>query len=244
MPAAGAVWGHAVTDQDAIEQATKDHATTTHACPEDDSATGAGRRVVLLHGLWMPRISMRWHARQLRRAGYHPVLFGYAGVAGGPGAAMSALRALLSEPADILAHSLGGLIAVQTLEQDPGLPVRRVVCLGSPLCGSAAARGMARLGLGSLSLGRAAGLLRTGCAPWQGPAQLGVVAGNLGLGLGRVFGHIQGGNDGTVAVEETRLPGESDHIVLPTSHSGMLLSPDVSAQAIHFLAHGRFIHPH
>jgi pimeloyl-ACP methyl ester carboxylesterase len=198
--------------------------------------------VVLLHGLWMPRVSMRWHARQLRRAGFHPVLFGYAGVAGGPEAAMSGLRALLREPADILAHSLGGLIAVRTLEQDPELPVHRVVCLGSPLCGSAAARGMARFGMGGISLGRAASLLREGCAPWQGQAQLGVVAGNLGLGLGRVFGHFHGGNDGTVAVDETRLPGESDHIVLPTRHSGMLLSPDVSVQAIHFLAHGRFLH--
>ena len=209
---------------------------------EQDDTTATGRRVVLLHGLWMPRLSMQWHARQLRRAGFNPVLIGYAGIAGGPEAAISGLRATLHEPCDILAHSLGGLIAVQALERDPALPVRRVVCLGSPLCGSAAARGMGRFGLGSASLGRSADLLRDGCGPWQGPAQLGVVAGNLGLGLGRVFGRFSGGNDGSVAVDETRLAGESDHIVLPTSHSGMLLSPQVSAQAIHFLAHGRFEH--
>ncbi|MGY1425647.1 alpha/beta hydrolase [Lysobacter sp. A289] len=209
---------------------------------EQPATTATGRRVVLLHGLWMPRLSMHWHARQLRRAGFNPVLVGYAGIAGGPEAAISRLRATLHEPCDILAHSLGGLIAVRALERDPALPVRRVVCLGSPLCGSAAARGMGRFGLGSASLGRSADLLRDGCGPWQGPAQLGVVAGNLGLGFGRVFGRFPGGNDGTVAVDETRLAGESDHIVLPTSHSGMLLSPEVSAQAIHFLAHGRFEH--
>ncbi|MGV8941852.1 MAG: esterase/lipase family protein [Lysobacter sp.] len=185
---------------------------------------------------------MQWHARQLRLAGFHPVLIGYSSLAGGPEVAIAKLRRMLQEPGDILAHSLGGLIAVQALEQDPGLPVQRVVCLGSPLRGSAAARGMSPFGLGSVALGRSAGLLRDGCGPWHGPAQLGVVAGNLGLGLGRVFGQFQGGNDGTVAVDETRLPGESDHIVLPTSHSSMLLSPDVSAQAIHFLAHGRFRH--
>ncbi len=219
-----------------------DAAAAETAAAEHASIDGVGRRVVLLHGLWLPRVSMQWHARQLRLAGFNPVLFGYSSFWGGPEAAISRLRTTLREPADVLAHSLGGLIALRALEQDPRLPVHRVVCLGSPLCGSAAARGMGRFGLARASLGRSAGLLREGCVAWRGPAQLGMVAGNLSIGLGRVFGQFHDGNDGTVAVEETRLQGESDHIVLPTSHSSMLLSPDVSAQAVHFLTHGRFVH--
>lgn len=200
----------------------------------------SNHRVLLLHGLWMPRASMRWHARQLRKAGYAPHIFSYATVAGGPEAAVPALLAELQQPCDILAHSLGGLIAVHALQQHPGLPVRRMVCLGSPLCGSAAATGMARLPLGAATLGRSAALLRDGCQPWTGPAELGMIAGDAAIGLGQMFGRFAGRSDGTVAVAETRIDGLADHIVLPTSHSGMLLSARVALQAAHFLAHGRF----
>ncbi|CAG4976502.1 MAG: hypothetical protein LOX98_09945 [Lysobacter sp.] len=200
-------------------------------------------RVLLLHGLWMPRASMAWHARRLRRAGRTPHIFSYATVAGGPEAALPALVEHLREPTDVIAHSLGGLVVVHALQANPDLPVGRIVCLGSPLCGSAAAGGMARLPLGAASLGRSAGLLRRGCDPWRGPGELGMIAGSTALGLGQVFGHFQGRSDGTVAVAETRLEGLADHIVLPVSHSGMLLSPEVSRQALHFLAHGSFVHP-
>lgn len=197
-------------------------------------------RVLLLHGLWMPRASMRWHAHRLRTAGYRPHLFGYATVAGGFRAALPGLLAQLQEPTDIVAHSLGGLVAVRTLQAHPDLPVRRIVCLGSPLCGSAAAGGMARMPLGARSLGRSATLLRRGCRPWTGSAQLGMIAGDAPLGLGRFFGRFTGPSDGTVAVAETRLDGLADHLVLPVSHSGMLLAPEVSRQVLHFLANGRF----
>ena len=202
----------------------------------------AGRRVVLLHGLWMPRASMQWHARQLRKAGRVTHIFSYATVAGGPEAAVPALLAELQQPCDIVAHSLGGLVAVHALQQQPALPVRRVVCLGSPLCGSAAASGMARLPLGAAALGSSAGLLRDGCPVWAGPAELGMVAGEVAHGLGQVFGHFEGRSDGTVAVAETRIEGLADHVVLPVSHSGMLLSPAVARQVVHFLDHGRFAH--
>ena len=45
-----------------------------------------------------------------------------------------------SEPLALLGHSLGGLIALEALNREPDLPVTRVVCLGSPLRGSHAAR--------------------------------------------------------------------------------------------------------
>lgn len=198
------------------------------------------RRVILLHGLWMPRASMRWHARQLRKAGFAPRSFGYDTISGGPDAAMPRLLAELREPCDIVGHSLGGLLAMQALQLHPDLPVRRIVCLGSSLCGSAAASGMARSALGALAVGRSAGLLRSGCQPWTGRAELGMIAGNQARGLGQLFGRFDGPSDGTVAVAETRLDGLADHIVLPTSHSGMLVSTQVARQIAWFLAHGRF----
>lgn len=199
-------------------------------------------RVLLLHGLWMPRASMRWMAGQLRRAGFRPQLFGYASVTQGLRGTLPALRARLSEPTHVLAHSLGGVMAVQTLQRTPGLPVGRIVCLGSPLCGSAAAEGLATRPLGRRALGRSARLLSRGCKPWAGPAELGVVAGDSPLGFGQALGRFTGPSDGTVAVAETRLEGLADHIVLPLSHSGMLFSTRAVAQAIAFLRHGRFRH--
>lgn len=200
-------------------------------------------RILLLHGLWMPRVTMQWHARRLRAAGYRPQLFGYATIAGGPDAALPALAEALRQPADILAHSLGGVLAVHALQQYPQLPVRRVVCLGSSLCGSAASQGLGEWRIGNRLLGRSAGLLDGGCKPWRGKAEIGMIAGNAAHGLGQLFGRFDGDSDGTVAVAETRLEGLADHIVVPASHSGLLLSRMAAAQALHFLRRGRFRHP-
>jgi len=186
------------------------------------------RRVVLLHGLWMP--------------GLAPEVFSYASVADGPDNAVPRLVELLRrEDADIVAHSLGGLIALQALCDAPELLVRRVVCLGSPLRGSGAAAGLMRFPLSTLMLGRSAGLLRQGFACWQGRAEVGVIAGHVPHGLGALFGHFDADHDGTVAVAETRLEGVTDHVVIAASHSGLLFSAEAAAQAAAFLRDGRFM---
>lgn len=199
------------------------------------------RRVLLIHGLWMPRLSMHWLARGLREAGFATELFGYPTIAGGPEAALPMLaQRLRKRPAHVLAHSLGGLVTLTALESEPDLPVRRVVCLGSPLRGSAAAQTLAGQAWSKPYLGRSARLLRSGCQPWRGQAAIGMVAGRTPLGLGRYFGRFDGDNDGTVAVEETRLEGLADHVVIPTSHTGLLFSPDALQLAVGFFRDGRF----
>ena len=62
-------------------------------------------------------------------------------------------------------------------------------------------------------LGKAitAGLL--GLLPaWRNKHVLGVIAGDSRLGMGLIIPNIPKPNDGTVAVEETRLAGMRDHI--------------------------------
>lgn len=200
-------------------------------------------RVLLLHGLWMVPQSMGLMASRLRQDGFDAQAIAYSTVRGGPEQAMAALIDAADDgPCHVVAHSLGGLCVLAALERHPQLPVQRVVCLGSPLCGSAAAQRLSRLpGLGR-AIGRSTGLLTRGCHPWQGAAQVGVIAGTQPLGLGQFLGRFKGPSDGTVAVAETRLPGLTDHVEVATSHTGMLISPEIVRQTAAFLKAGRFVH--
>ncbi|WP_460830277.1 alpha/beta fold hydrolase [Lysobacter humi (ex Lee et al. 2017)] len=199
------------------------------------------RRVILLHGLWMRPASLALLGRRLADAGFEPVGLGYSTVRGGPARAVPDLIELAGQgPCHVVGHSLGGLVALTALEQRPALPVERVVCLGSPLCGSAAAAGIARLPVVGRALGRSRDLLREGCRPWTGAARVGMVAGSRPLGLGQFLGRLDGVSDGTVAVAETRLAGLADHVVLRASHTGLAFSPQVARQVVAFLREGRF----
>ena len=70
--------------------------------------------------------------------------------------------------------------------------------------------------------------------------EAGAIAGTGRIGLGRFFAQLPAPNDGVVTIEETRHPGLADHIVLPTAHSLMLVSPLVARQVAAFLQTGRF----
>ena len=200
------------------------------------------QRVLLLHGIWNAKAWLVPLAARLRAAGFETEVFGYPSVFGGPDVAVPRLIARLqdSEPVALLGHSLGGLVALQALNQKPELPVTHVVCLGTPLRGSDAARGLAGNAWVAPALGRSAGLLQTGFDRWEGRAPVGMVAGNVAHGLGRYFTRFNGESDGTVAIEETRLPGLSDHCVVASSHSGLVFSAEAARQAVYFLKHGRF----
>lgn len=202
------------------------------------------RRVILLHGLWMAGVTMWPLARRLRAEGFHPDVLGYSTTRKSPRAAMDALLARLRDggPAHVVGHSLGGLVALHALRAEPAAPAGRVLCLGSPLCGSAAAGELAGFWLSGMYFGRSRRILLEGCRRLPEGFEVGVIAGNAPYGLGRFFGRFEGEHDGTVAVAETRAPGLADHVVVRTSHLGLLLSREVAAQAVRFLRGRRFGH--
>lgn len=142
-------------------------------------------------------------------------------------------------------------------------PAHRAVLLGSPVAGSTAAARLSRHPLLRRALGRSqmvlvpAGLattmvaatagLTTGAVAAGGAAatsagsnEIGVIAGDHAVGLGRFFAQFSEPNDGTVAVRETALDAATDRIVLPVSHTGMLLSRAVARETAHFLRYGCF----
>lgn len=152
------------------------------------------------------------------------------------------------QPVHLLGHSLGGLVIYRMFETGVLAPDRfsgdfcRVVFLGTPVRGSQAARFLAgheavRGLLGGVGRDD---LLHGVPANWPFKAQLGVIAGSLPVGLGRVLTTLPDSNDGTVAVAETELAGATDRCVLPVSHTGMWLSSEVAARVAHFYDCGSF----
>jgi pimeloyl-ACP methyl ester carboxylesterase len=202
--------------------------------------------VVLLHGLWMRGFTLTMLRRRLEREGYRVELFDYASVLSGPDVGVARLlhraRTLKSEQIHFVGHSLGGLIVLQALQREPELTRGHVVCLGSPLRGSAVARGVARLPGGSFVIGKSLGVLRDGVDRWQGSQPVGSIAGRLPIGLGFAIGSLSSPHDGTVSVAETELPGLTDHCIVPATHTGLLFSEQAAAQAIAFLRTARFAH--
>src|SRR3546814_21049647 len=87
--------------------------------------------VLLLHGLWMRSAALGLLARRLSAAGFAVSTLDYPSVHGGPEAALplliDTLRALGPGPVRIVAHSLGGLVALSALQAAPALPGDRVL---------------------------------------------------------------------------------------------------------------------
>lgn len=208
----------------------------------DDMSTTAPASVLLIHGIWNARAWMTPFAARLRVHGLTPTTFGYDSVLGTTERAVERLVAQLRRRpvAYAVGYSLGGLVLLEALRLAPDLAVERAVCMGSPLQGSAAARGLSGMPGGAWLMGGSADILRRGAAAWEGRTQVGCIAGDRARGLGRVFARFEEPSDGTVAVAETRLPGLADHCIVPASHSGLILSAAAAAQAARFLREGRF----
>ncbi|GMU42992.1 MAG: alpha/beta fold hydrolase [Xanthomonadales bacterium PRO6] len=201
--------------------------------------------LILLHGIWMRAgITVRLGAR-LAAAGYRVTRFDYASIRAPFAQHRAQLLAQierLPHPLHLVGHSLGGVLALDCLQQSP-LPaevVSRVVCLGSPLRGSALAVRLRRMRLDSLSMGHARELLVRGLPDWTGAQQVGVIAGEIPVGLSLILGRLPGRHDGTVAESETRLPGIADHARVRTSHTGLLFSAPTAELVVRFLREGRF----
>jgi pimeloyl-ACP methyl ester carboxylesterase len=214
---------------------------------ELSQATTVQDTVVLVHGLWMHGWVMRLIGMRLKRCGFHPVFFSY-----------PSMRSSLSQNALLLSrftaavaasrihfigHSLGGLLVLQMLAEFSEQRTGRVILMGSPYNGSNVATKLSRRGPGRYILGRSM-LQWLDQKPLRHHAryELGVIAGRMSIGGGRLISRLPFPNDGVVTVDETRVPHISDQIVLNVNHSGMLLSAGLALQACSFLRSGHFLH--
>jgi len=209
-------------------------------------AATAGEAVILIHGLWMPMAVMTVLARRLRRRGWYPYIFVYSSrhaTVRDSAARLAAFVQTIEQPVvHFVAHSLGGLLVTQCLQDHAIQRLGRVVMLGTPYHGSYVARHISRHGWGRWLCGLSMQGALLGDGPrWPGGRELGVIAGSLPFGVGWMAPGMSRPHDGTVTVAETQVPGQTDSITLPVTHTGLLFSAAVARQVAAFLAMGRFV---
>lgn len=206
-----------------------------------------GAAVILVHGLFYGRGSMRLLAWRLQRHGFRAECFAYRPTRDGLDASATALanraREIDAPGVHFAGHSFGGLVILKALEDAAALPPGRAVLLGSPVQGSRVAAHLLRWTPGQALLRAAGPPLAAGHARIPPRREIGMIAGTAGLGLGRLAGARLGPSDGTVGIDEADAAGLADRLLLPVSHTGMLFSRRVAEAASRFLLRGRFEAP-
>lgn len=214
--------------------------------------------VVCVHGLWLSGFAMRYWRHHFARAGYATYAFSYPSVRGRLAHNRNALARFVDHLPErkihFTGHSLGALTIVSMLDsigwQLPGKTLGRIVLAGPPFQDTRAGRALvggpnARPVLGRLG-GALAGRALQDWLTTHRPSvpegvELGVIAGDATIGLGRVIvPSLARPHDGTVSVEETRVTGAREHLVLPVGHSAMLMSPLLVRRMLHFIESGSF----
>ncbi len=213
----------------------------------------ASECVVLLHGLARTATSMNKMQRELEEAGYVTVNTGYASrhhtveeladIAVPQG--LEACRAQEGTTRiHFVTHSLGGILVRYYLESNAISELGRVVMLGPPNQGSAAVDKLAGVpGFDWLNgpAGRQLGKGENSVPLQLGPAEfeVGIIAGNRTIDP-ITSAVLENPDDGRVSVDDTRLEGMADFVVVAHSHAFMMRMRRPIELTIQFLRSGRF----
>ena len=216
--------------------------------------------VILLHGLHHAPFIMRPLAKRLQAQGLVTQQYGYRSLRDGIKINSARLNSWLEkhyrsdQPIDLVGHSLGGLIIRDFVVDYPKWQIGRCVTLGTPHLGSVCADYISRFAPAIVGRSYTAALDGT-VAPLPEHIILGVIAGNQPFGLGQFVLRYHNHklrqqhspqldeyliHDGTVYLKETKLAAAADHLILPVSHTVMLVNADVAEQTAYFLANGCF----
>lgn len=200
---------------------------------------------VLVHGLYLSGWALALLAWRLRRRGFEVRIFSYASVRDGfqqnSSHLADFLRAIDAPRVHLVAHSLGGLLALSVLAVEPSLRRGRLVLLGTPSQGSRVASELGRSKFGLRALGKCMPEANFH-APFLAPrgVEVGIIAGTKAFGLGRLVTQLPAPNDGTVTVAETSLRGAAAVTRVAVTHTALVVAASVADRAAEFLHQGRF----
>ncbi|MEN8190541.1 MAG: alpha/beta fold hydrolase [Thermodesulfobacteriota bacterium] len=223
---------------------------------EDQRDGGFQECVVLLHGMARTSHSMDDMEEALNSAGYQTVNLDYPSTAKEIAElvevdlqkAIAACQAKKASRIHFVTHSLGGIIVRKGLKDKRPERLGRVVMLSPPNQGSDVAEKLKGVwfyewlnGPAGQSLGTGSDSLPNRLGPVDYP--VGIITGNQHAFFDSWFASfIPGENDGKVSVEQAKVSGMTDFLVVPEAHPFIMGSEQVIEETIHFLVHGRFSH--
>jgi len=196
--------------------------------------------------MWLGGWTMQGLRLRLSRRGYAAYAFAYPSIAQSLDEHAQRLAAYIGKLQESVIHlvgySLGGLVVLRCLRNHGEQRIGRIVLMGTPVRACMAGRRLETLAAGKRLLGASREIWRSLPEAFRPQSELGVIAGSRPWGLGHMLMRLPGTNDGVVRLEETEAAGMRDRIVLPLSHSGMLVSAQLAREVAAFLERGAFDH--
>jgi pimeloyl-ACP methyl ester carboxylesterase len=224
----------------------------------NDGATDPGRKsarqdgVVLLHGTSRTSRSFRKMQAAIEGCGFATLNLGYASrrkaleqLAEDIHPAIEGFAAGIEGSIHFVGHSMGGPLARVYLAKYRPNRLGRVVMLGTPNGGSEIADRLKNVKAyrawfgpaGQQLITRRDAVLDAILAPVDYPVS--IIAGNRSIyPVSSVF--LPKPHDGRVSVENTKLDGMTDHVVIGASHPSLVRNARAVEQTIAFLRDGRF----